>query len=69
MPRLRPVVCVETGEEYASLSAAARQLNLYGQNSIWNSIKNGTKSGGYHWRYKGVHRVGRFSKLDLPMFS
>ena len=46
----RSVVCVETGEVYASISAAAKSV---GKNfsTLSEARKNGTTCGGYHWQF------------------
>lgn len=45
-----PVVCVETGEAYESVSAAARLCRLKQQN-ISKVLDSGTRTaGGFHWR-------------------
>eukprot|EP00808_Paulinella_micropora_P009269 g10900.t1 len=51
MPRGKPVVCVETGQEYVNTSAAAQAMGLFGNQNIWKSIVYGWKAGGYHWQY------------------
>eukprot|EP00808_Paulinella_micropora_P012634 g895.t1 len=62
---VRPVICVETGVEYASLTAAAKELGVYGKQSIHKAIRLGHKSGGFHWQYKEARRPGRPALDDL----
>ncbi len=47
----KPVLCVETGVIYTSVSEAARQCGLWQQNI--SKVLSGQMhtSGGYHWRY------------------
>eukprot|EP00808_Paulinella_micropora_P004831 g38068.t1 len=49
----RPVVCVETGVVYPSLSAAARAVGMekFGKQRIWDAISNKRRAGGFHWSY------------------
>lgn len=47
--RLASVRCVETGEYYPSMTAAAKALGVT-HSSIWFAVKRGGKSRGYHWR-------------------
>ena len=47
----RPVVCLETGEEYESVKAAAEALGR-GESSIRASISRGVGGAGYHWAYR-----------------
>ena len=47
-----PVMCVETGAVFDSLSAAAKYANLKYPNGIRNCcIDNRRTSGGFHWKY------------------
>jgi hypothetical protein len=48
--RVRPVVCVETGWRYESVSAAARAAYV-NRKAICRAIKTGGTSSGRHWRY------------------
>ena len=47
----RPVICVETGELFRSVSSAARAYGLW--NSLVCNVCKGKlhTCGGYHWRY------------------
>lgn len=49
-PTSKPVVCVETGAVYPSISAAAAACGGYTVN-ITRSAKAGVKAYGYHWQY------------------
>ena len=51
--KTKPVICIETGEHYESLKAAARSMGLRNSSSITAAIKNKTKAAGYHWVYEG----------------
>ena len=44
----RPVICLETGEEYESASAAAIGTI---HSTVYQAIRTGGRSGGYHWAY------------------
>lgn len=47
----RRVICIETGEEFCSLAAAARAKGLH-SNSLWSVLRGPSKTaGGLHWRY------------------
>lgn len=48
----RKVCCVETGEVFPSATDAAKTFGLKSSSSIIQAIKNGGKSGGYHWTYE-----------------
>lgn len=47
----KPVICIETGEVFNSIDAAAKAKNILGQN-ISRSCKTKYTAGGYHWRFK-----------------
>lgn len=47
----RPIVCLETGEVYKSVSAAARAVGLKGGSAISRAAARGYIAGGYHWAY------------------
>lgn len=50
--RVRPVLCLETGIVYPSISRAAKEVGLRGGNSISECLAGKTKtSGGFHWEY------------------
>lgn len=57
--RRRPVLCVETGDRFRSLTEAAARVGVKQPQNIWRAIKN-RKSGatcrGYTWRYAGRAR-------------
>lgn len=48
--RAKPIQCVETGKIYWGAREMERQLGIK-HNSIAKAIRNGTRAGGYHWRY------------------
>lgn len=48
--RVRTVACVETGEVYPSMQAAARAVGIPNASSIWKAVENGYVVGGYHWK-------------------
>eukprot|EP00808_Paulinella_micropora_P007383 g62571.t1 len=55
--RPRPVVCVETGKTYESLSIAAREGLpglKFGPQRIWDAIHKKGRAGGYHWQYAEI---------------
>jgi hypothetical protein len=45
---MTPVVCVETGVAYETISEATRQTGIC-RSSIQRSLKCGLKAGGFHW--------------------
>eukprot|EP00808_Paulinella_micropora_P019711 g69821.t1 len=47
----RPVVCVETGEVFPSIAAAARRIGMH-RSSIQSSLTRGIRAGQYHWAYQ-----------------
>lgn len=47
----RAVVCVESGEEYATATAAVKALGLKSSTAVINAIRSGGTAGGYHWYY------------------
>lgn len=49
------VTCVETGEEFPSLTGAAASCGSTPPN-VCRSIKTGCRAGGFHWRYTEVGR-------------
>lgn len=49
--RRRKVRCTETGNQFVSLSDAARAVGLRNGNSIRRAIDRGGTAGGYHWKY------------------
>ena len=46
----RPVICIDTGEKYPSIKAAARAKFVV-HSSIRRAIQRGGKSAGYRWAY------------------
>jgi hypothetical protein len=51
--RGQPVRCVETGEVFATMRAAAKSVGLTNQSNITGAIREGYKAGGYHWKREG----------------
>ena len=51
-----PVICVETGKKYDSITAAALAIGQKTPSNIIVALKSGGKSGGYHWRFADVER-------------
>ena len=49
-----PVICVETGKKYDSITAAALAIGQKTPSNIIVALKSGGKSGGYHWRFADV---------------
>lgn len=47
----KKVHCAETGNQFVSLSDAARAVELRNGNSIRRAIDRGGTAGGYHWEY------------------
>ena len=47
--QLSPVVCVETGERFNSLTEAGRRNGTTGKN-IWNATKYGVRANGLHYK-------------------
>eukprot|EP00808_Paulinella_micropora_P031368 g71386.t1 len=48
--KARPVRCIETGEEFPSISAAARSVNSHHQ-AIMQAISYPCRCAGLHWAY------------------
>ena len=46
----KPVRCIETGQVFGSQTEASRLLGL-NRNAVVNSIRQGVRAGGYHWKY------------------
>jgi hypothetical protein len=53
--RMKPVMCIETGEEYESAAAASRALGLYGT-AVSASISRGGKCANLTWKHKGKEK-------------
>lgn len=53
--RGKPIQCIETGIIYWGAREMERQTGIK-HNNIAKAIKNGIKTGGYHWKY--VERKG-----------
>lgn len=51
----RPVRCIETGEVFPSMTAAAIHVNIH-NSKIHRAIKTGCRSRGYHWEYVNASR-------------
>ena len=48
----KPVRCIETGEEFFSMSEAARKINQHDARNLHNVCKGrGKTCGGYHWEF------------------
>lgn len=45
----RPVVCVETGKRYSSVTEAAKEVYVT-KNAIFNAMRKNRTAAGYHWR-------------------
>lgn len=60
----REVVCVETGDTYDSVNAAAAAVNRC-SSAISQAITNGTKCAGYHWK-KVEYKPFAIYKLTFP---
>lgn len=48
--RARKTICVETGKTYDSATKASRAIGL-SDRAVHYAIYNGTRAGGYHWKY------------------
>lgn len=46
----KPVECIETGEQYASITAVARVLGVT-ESSVYQALRKGSRCKGYHWRF------------------
>ena len=52
MANCRPVRCVETGEVFESIAAAAERIGMY-QSSVSQAVRGVAETaGGYHWEYE-----------------
>jgi hypothetical protein len=47
---IKAVVCVETGERYPSIKAAAEAVGRY-RTALANALREGGRCAGFHWRY------------------
>lgn len=55
--RKRPVICIETGEVFESMSAASAAMGLEpGSVALWLAVQNGGMAAGFHWCYKDEPR-------------
>lgn len=50
-PTAKKVRCAETGNQFVSLSDAARAVGLRNGASVRRAIDRGGTAGGYHWEY------------------
>ena len=54
----RPVVCIETGEEFPSSAAAARAVGVASKGKVSDACRNKNKTcGGFHWRFKDEEEI------------
>eukprot|EP00808_Paulinella_micropora_P000529 g56371.t1 len=51
--RKRPVICLDTGEIFPSMTVAALEKKCH-HSSMSRSLKIGCRAGGYHWDYHDV---------------
>ena len=49
--RTIPVICVETGKKYDSITDAAIDIGQKKPSNIIVALKSGGRAGGYHWRF------------------
>lgn len=77
MTKPRPVRCIDTGETYPSVTAAA-QANYLDPSSISQGVRYGYRIGGRRWEYAngqqpgykpGYHRNRRVERCDGRVFS
>ncbi len=47
-----PVICVETGKEYETISEASRETGI-NRGNIHRCLKNNSRAGGFHWKRNG----------------
>ena len=67
-PKKRPVVCLETGERFESVTAAAKHYNILKSTNISFACKNPhRRAGGYHWRY--AEEVPEGAEIEIPANS
>lgn len=63
----RPVVCVETGEQFPSATAAARANGSASLGGLGYSLRTGHRYKGMHWRYADRDPVVSVSKRERPV--
>lgn len=51
-PRQTRVRCVETGQEFVSITTAARSCYVTPQ-TLWQAVARGQRAGGYRWERVG----------------
>ena len=51
MPRKRAVICLETGERFESMTAAARKIGVNISTFSSKMKQDSVSIGGYHWKY------------------
>lgn len=54
--RTIPVICVETGKKYDSITDAAIDIGQKTPSNIIVALKSGGRAGGYHWRFADVEK-------------
>lgn len=54
--RTIPVICVETGKKYDSITNAAIDIGQKEPSNIIVALKSGGRAGGYHWRFADVEK-------------
>eukprot|EP00808_Paulinella_micropora_P016251 g27094.t1 len=52
----RPIICVDTGEKYTSLTAAAAALGMKKQ-ALWHALKYNHRCAGKRWEYDPDHEL------------
>lgn len=65
--RRRAIVCYETGEEFPSVTAAAKAVGLKRTAGVSTAAKNGGVAGGYHWYYADEPRPTSFEVKDTKI--
>lgn len=63
----RPVRCVETGEVFPSIRAAARAVGVACTSNISEAILKGRRAGGFHWQYEGAGELGEVPPADAEI--
>eukprot|EP00808_Paulinella_micropora_P032264 g11019.t1 len=51
-----PILCVETGEVYPTIYAAAGSIKVTPE-AIHQALRKGYKSGGFHWKRAGAEEI------------